>query len=100
MAVLLVGRFDEGRFKFAGKMTQGLRGLGRLELGAPEQLQLQRCPFVDLPNCKVDHFGEGVTAEEMDLFCWVRPEVSVEVAFNEWQRAGALRHAELVRVLC
>jgi hypothetical protein len=54
-----------------------------MELAAPEVLRLRQCPFVDLPNCKVDHFGEGVTAEEMELFTWLRPEVPVEVAFNE-----------------
>ena len=99
MAVLLVGRFDDGRFRFLGKVTQGLRGVGRLELAAPEGLVLRKCPFVDLPNVLVDNFGEGVTAEEMHLFEWVKPEVSVEVAFNEWTRHGALRHAELVRVI-
>jgi hypothetical protein len=39
----------------------------------------------------------AVTAAKMDLFSWVRPEVVVEAAFNEW--TGALRHAELVRVV-
>ena len=43
--------------------------------------------------------GSGTTAEEMGMFSWVKPQVSVEVAFNERTRFGVLRHAELVRVL-
>ena len=42
MAVLLVGQFDAGKFRFAGKVTQGLRGLSRLELVAPEELRLAK----------------------------------------------------------
>ncbi len=97
LAVLLVGRFDSGRFKFAGKVTHGLRGLSRLELVAPENLRLRKCPFVDLPDRKVDHFGEGVTPEEMGAFSWLKPELELSVAFNEWTRAGALRQAELLK---
>ncbi|HZR18702.1 MAG TPA: non-homologous end-joining DNA ligase [Verrucomicrobiae bacterium] len=99
MAVLLVGKFNDGKFRFAGKVTQGLRGVSRLELAPPEKLRLQSCPFTDLPNRRVDHFGEGVTAEEMAEFSWIKPEVSVEIAFREWTRDGALRHAELVRLI-
>ena len=51
IAVLLVGQFDRDQFRFAGKVTQGLRGLSRFELVAPKQLRLRGCPFVDLPNC-------------------------------------------------
>jgi len=76
-----------------------LRGASRVHLAAPQKLRLRKCPFVDLPNCKVDHFGEGVTPEEMEQFAWVRPEVQVSVAFNEWTRAGAVRHAELLKLL-
>jgi ATP-dependent DNA ligase len=36
-----------------------------------------------------------VTAEEMTTFSWVKPEVAVDIAFAEWTRFGALRHAEL-----
>ncbi len=92
MAVLLVGRYDGRKFKFAGKVTQGLRGMSRLELVAPEKLRLARCPFVDLPNRRVDHFGEGVTAEEM--VAWIKPEVSVQVAFNS-ERPGAMLFNQL-----
>ncbi len=82
------GQYDGRKFKFAGKVTRGLRGASRVQLAAPNGLSVSKCPFIDLPNCRVDHFGEGVTADEMELFAWVRPEVQVEVAFNEWTRAG------------
>jgi ATP-dependent DNA ligase len=35
----------------------------------------------------------------MACFVWLKPEGGVEVAFSEWTRLGALRHAELVRLL-
>ena len=70
-------------------LTHGLRGLSRVELVAPENLRLPECPFVDLPNCKLDHFGEGVTPEEMTAYSWLKPELELSVAFNEWNRAGS-----------
>jgi hypothetical protein len=69
LAVLLVGRFENRKFRFAGKVTQGLRGMSRLDLVAPAKLRRRGCPFSNLPSCKIDHFGEGVTAEEMH-FGW------------------------------
>jgi hypothetical protein len=71
LAVLLVGRFDGRRFKFAGRVTQGLRGASRLRLSPPKGLNSTNCPFLDLPNRRHDSFAEGVTREEMQSFVWV-----------------------------
>src|SRR3974390_3014592 len=30
------------------------------------------------------HWGEGVTAEEMGDYCWVRPEIVATIKFAEW----------------
>jgi len=42
---------------------------------------------------KTSHWGEGVTAEEMQTLHWVRPTQVIEVSFTEWTREGNLRHA-------
>jgi bifunctional non-homologous end joining protein LigD len=42
------------------------------------------------------HWGEGVTAEEMSDYVWLRPEIEAEIKFAEWTQGGVLRHAEFV----
>lgn len=51
-----------------------------------------RCPFVDLPNGKMSHWGAGVTAEEMDEMQWLRPKLVAQVRFVESTAEGYLRH--------
>jgi ATP-dependent DNA ligase len=53
-----------------------------------------RYSFVNLPGRR--QFGEGITAEEMDDYAWVRPTVVADVKFTEWTGGGVLRHPEFV----
>ena len=57
-----------------------------------------RCPFANLPNVKSSHWGEGITAEDMEKLCWVKPTLVIEVAFVEWTRDSNLRHASFVGI--
>jgi ATP-dependent DNA ligase len=43
---------------------------------------------------KSDHFGESVTASEMNDYMWVRPCLVAQVKFTEWTRGQVLRHGE------
>jgi bifunctional non-homologous end joining protein LigD len=80
---LLVGYFESGRLRYAGKVGTGydvatLRSLrsrlGELEQDAPA--------FVDPVRERGTH--------------WVRPELVAEVAFSEWTTDGRLRHPRFV----
>ena len=42
------------------------------------------------------HWGEGVTAEEMGDYVWLRPVVGAEIKFMEWAGGDVLRHPEFV----
>jgi bifunctional non-homologous end joining protein LigD len=94
LQLLLVGYYDRGKLLYAGKVRIGLNPTNRAELFAQLKPSTQRnCPFANLPNSKRDHFGETVTADEMDDYVWVVPELVVEVEFTEWTRGNVLRHA-------
>jgi bifunctional non-homologous end joining protein LigD len=93
--LLLVGYYEKDELIFAGKVRQGLNSWNRGTLF--QQLKkrvVQKCPFVNLPNSKSDHFGESVTADEMGDYIWVRPQLVAQVRFTEWTRGQVLRHAE------
>ena len=97
--ILLVGHFEGSKLLFAAKVHQGLNPANRRALlKVLEPLAVNECPFANLPTTKSGHWGEGVTAEEMDDYTWLRPEIEAEIKFAEWTAAGVLRHAEFVSV--
>ncbi len=78
---LLVGTFDGGELRYAGKVGTGfdrdtLRALG----AAMRARELPDSPFADPRSIREAH----VT--------WVAPELVAQIAFTEWTRAGRLRH--------
>jgi bifunctional non-homologous end joining protein LigD len=79
IGALLVAVFDEGVFRYAGKVGTGFSRKTRAELF--KRLSTDRVtepPVVDAPRSRV--------------FRWVRPKRVAEVAFTEWTRDGKLRH--------
>jgi bifunctional non-homologous end joining protein LigD len=91
---LLVGYYEAGRLRFAGKVRAGFTPHVRRQVFSQiASLGTTRCPFVDLPNSKASHWGGGVTAEQMAEMSWLKPRVVVQIRFVEWTADGHLRHA-------
>ena len=97
LQLLLVGYYEGGQLLFAGKVRIGLNARNRETLSRLLKPQ-EKCPFANLPNSRRDHFGESVTADEMDEYVWVQPKVVVDVEFTEWTSGGVLRHAGFVGI--
>ena len=86
LGALLVGYFEDGRLRYAGKVGTGfdratLRDLARLL----RPLRRERSPFAD-----DDVPARGAT--------WVEPELVVQVGFSEWTGHGRLRHPRFLGV--
>jgi ATP-dependent DNA ligase len=80
IGALLVGVYDKGKLKYAGKVgtgfdTQTLKSLKK-KLSAIER-KTPPCVEDSLPRTKVH---------------WVEPKLVAQVAFTEWTSAGKLRH--------
>lgn len=91
---LLVGYYEGRKLMCAGKVRNGLTPRVRAQLfERMGPLASPRCPFVNLPTSRTSHWGEGITAEEMETLRWVKPALVVQVSFVEWTRDGSLRHA-------
>ena len=94
---LLVGYFDGAKLVCAGKVRSGFTPHLRIEVFRElRPIEATRCPFVNLPSTKTGHWGEGITADEMQTLRWVKPLRVAEVSFAEWTRDGSLRHAAFV----
>jgi bifunctional non-homologous end joining protein LigD len=94
---LIVGYYDEVGLRFAGKVRAGLVTHLRRDIAKQlRPLHAERCPFVDLPNVKTSRWGGGVSAEEMRLIQWLRPELVAQIAFVEWTSDKRLRASSFV----
>jgi bifunctional non-homologous end joining protein LigD len=77
---LLVGYYEDGGLRYAGKVGTGfdretLRRLGK---------RLRELERPDPPFADVHPIPPGT--------CWVEPELVAQIAFTEWTRDGRLRH--------
>jgi bifunctional non-homologous end joining protein LigD len=96
---VLVGYYQGRQLFYAGKVRAGFTPHARADVfRAIAPLETARCPFVNLPNARSSHWGEGITGDDMKSLRWVRPRIVVEVAFTEWTRDGNLRHSSFAGV--
>jgi bifunctional non-homologous end joining protein LigD len=81
---LLVGYYDGGQLKYAGKVGTGYTAATLRQLGARlRQLKSPKSPFVDArPIPRGTH--------------WTRPELVAQIGFAEWTSDGRLRQARFL----
>jgi DNA ligase D-like protein (predicted ligase) len=76
---LLVGYYENGRLRYAGKVGTGYDTPTLIQLGKQlRELEIDSRPFAEPVREKGAH--------------WVRPELVAEVGFTEWTADGKLRH--------
>lgn len=96
---LLVGFYDSGALRFAGKVRAGFTPHTRRDVFARlRPLHASRCPFVDLPNSTISRWGGGVTAEQMSEMQWLKPKLVAQIRFVEWTDDAHLRHAAFLGI--
>ena len=78
---LLLGHYEGGELRYAGKVGTGFDQATLSELGAQLRARIRSGPpFADAAAIR----ERGVT--------WVEPELVAQVGFSEWTRHGRLRH--------
>jgi bifunctional non-homologous end joining protein LigD len=95
---LLVGYYQGKQLMFAGKVRAGFTPALRASVWKQIKLvaEVEKCPFVNLPNAKTGRWNEGVTAEDMAELRWLKPKLVAQIAFTEWTRDGSLRHSKFI----
>jgi ATP-dependent DNA ligase len=96
---VLVGYYERRDLRFAGKVRAGFTPHVRREVFAQlKSLEVDRCPFVDLPNSKASRWGAGVTPDQMKEMRWLNPKLVAQIRFVEWTSDGHLRHAAFLGI--
>jgi len=91
---LLVGYYEAGKLRFAGKVRAGFTPHIRRELlGKLTALAASECPFANLPDSSAGHWGGGITADQMSQMRWTKPQLVAQIRFTEWTAEKRLRHA-------
>jgi bifunctional non-homologous end joining protein LigD len=91
---LVVGYYEGRDFRFAAKVRAGFTPHLRREVYARlKPLEVERCPFADLPSARPSRWGGGVTPEQMKALTWTKPQLVAQIRFVEWTAEGHLRHA-------
>jgi bifunctional non-homologous end joining protein LigD len=86
---LLVGFYEADQLLFASKVGSGFdtRTLASL-YGQFQRIRQTGCPFANLPEAAPG----GLSAREMRVCTWAKPELVCQVRFTEWTRDHHLRH--------
>jgi bifunctional non-homologous end joining protein LigD len=89
---ILVGYYEGGKLKFAGKVGSGFtsKSLSILHKKFREQ-ERDDCPFVDLPHKTAGQWAQNITPSMMNKMHWVNAKFVAEIKFAEWTRDGKLR---------
>jgi len=89
---ILVGYYEIGKLRFAGKVGSGFteKSLSMLHEKFREE-EHDDCPFVDLPSKQGGEWVQGITPSMMKKMHWVNPKFVAEIKFAEWTRDQKLR---------
>jgi bifunctional non-homologous end joining protein LigD len=89
---LIVGYYQDGNLRFAGKVRNGFVPHLRREVASRfKPLETDTCPFVNLPEKK--RTAWALTADEMKKCVWLEPKLVAQIEFTEWTPDKHLRHA-------
>jgi bifunctional non-homologous end joining protein LigD len=94
---VIVGHVADGKLLYVARTRSGFTPALRAELlRKMKRLEVEACPFCNLPEKRPGRWGEGLTADKMKECRWLRPELAGQFEFLEWTEDGHLRHSRVV----
>jgi len=94
---VILGHIVDGELVYVARTRSGFTHALRAELlRKMKRLEVEECPFSNLPERRPGRWGEGLTADKMKECRWLRPELTARVEFLEWTEDRHLRHSRFV----
>jgi DNA ligase D-like protein (predicted ligase) len=94
---LIFGYYRGNRLIYVARTRNGFTPSLRASLMRRFQgLEIDQCPFVNLPESKSGRWGQGLTAEKMKECRWLKPVLVGEFEFLEWTSDDHLRHTRFI----
>ena len=96
---LVIGYYEEGKLIYAARTRNGFTPASRAELFRKlKPLEIEDCPFANLPEKKAGRWGAGLTAAKMVECRWLKPVLVGQFEFVEWTEDVHLRHSRFVEL--
>jgi DNA ligase D-like protein (predicted ligase) len=94
---LVIGYYEGGKLMYAARTRNGFTPASRAELFKKlKPLEIEECPFANLPEKKAGRWGAGLTAEKMKECRWLKPKLVGQFEFVEWTEVNHLRHTKFI----
>ena len=94
---LVFGYYEGDRLLYAARTRNGFTPALRAQLFRKfKGLEIDECPFANLPEAKGGRWGQGLTKEKMTEVQWLKPVLVGQFEFLEWTADNHLRHSKFV----
>ena len=94
---IIFGYYVGAKLMYAGRTRNGFTPVGRHQIFKRFRgLEINECPFVNLPETKSGRWGVGLTAAKMKDCRWLKPVLVAQIEFLEWTDDNHLRHTKFV----
>lgn len=94
---LVIGYYENDQLLYAARTRNGFTPALRESLFKKLQpLEIDSCPFANLPEKKSGRWGQGLTASKMKECRWLKPVTVAQFEFVEWTPENHLRHSKFV----
>ena len=94
---VILGYYEGKDLVYVGRTRNGFTPGTRAALFRRLQgLEINACPFANLPEPRGGRWGQGLTKAKMAECRWLKPVLVGQVEFLEWTADNHLRHAKFV----
>src|SRR5215204_5121171 len=94
---LVLGYYEGDRLLYVARTRNGFTPAMRAQLFRKfRKLEIEVCPFVNLPETKSGRWGAGLTVAKMKDCRWLKPVLVANVEFLEWTGENHLRHTQFI----
>jgi DNA ligase D-like protein (predicted ligase) len=96
---VIFGYYEGKRLIYAARTRNGFTPALRVALIKKFRgLEINECPFMNLPESKAGRWSEGLTTEKMRECRWLKPVLVGEFEFLEWTADDHLRHSRFLKL--
>jgi DNA ligase D-like protein (predicted ligase) len=94
---LIFGYYDGDKLIYVARTRNGFTPGTRAQLFRRFRgLEINECPFANLPEARSGRWGQGLTTAKMAECQWLKPELVGQFEFLEWTADNHLRHSRFV----
>jgi DNA ligase D-like protein (predicted ligase) len=94
---LVFGYYEANQLLYVARTRNGFTPATRTKLFKKfKGLQIETCPFVNLPEEKSGRWGQGLTKAKMAECQWLKPVLVGQFEFLEWTADNHLRHSRFI----